>query len=70
MVVDLDAHPTAETTVINATPTERLVLRTVRPIAGGVVRSADGAEIAPLTPAAPGLIELAVPAYGSATIRT
>lgn len=70
LVVDLDAHPTAETTVINATPTERLVLRTVRPIAGGVVRSADGTEIAPLTPAAPGLIELAVPAYGSATIRT
>ena len=70
LVVDLDAHPTAETTVINATPTERLVLRTSRPIADGVVRSANGTEVAPLTPATPGLIELAVPAYGSTTIST
>jgi alpha-galactosidase len=68
VVVEVGA--TSETTVINATADERLVLRTVRPIIGGVVRSAAAVEIEALAPAGPGLVEIPVPAYGSVTIRT
>jgi alpha-galactosidase len=70
IVVDLDERPTSETAVLNATPHDRLILRTSRPIIGGVARAATAAEAWNITPSAPGLVELAVPPYGTVTITS
>lgn len=67
-VVDLGAQQAAATTVINATPVAKLVLRVARPVSGGVVRSAAADEIATVAPMGVGLVELAVPPYGSVTL--
>jgi hypothetical protein len=69
LVVDLDSSPTTLTLVINATADERLVLRTTRPIATAVIRSAAADEVTTVTRIGPGLVELAVPAYGSVTVH-
>lgn len=69
LVVDLDDQPTAETTVINATPDDRLVVRTSRAITAGITRNATGAAHRTIVPSGPGLVELAVPAWGSVTIQ-
>ena len=67
-VVDLDTNPTTQTTVINATADDRLVLRTTRPIATAVIRSAAAEEIATVTGIGAGLVEIPVPAFGSVTV--
>ena len=68
-VVDLDTNPTTRTTVINATSDDRVVVRTVRPIAEAVIRSAAADEIAIVTDIDSGLVEIAVPAYGSVALH-
>jgi len=68
-VVDLDINPTTQTTVINATADDRLVVRTTRPITAGVIRSAAAEEIGTVTRVGPGLVEIAMPAYGSVTLH-
>ena len=55
--------------MINATADDRLVLRTTRPIATAVIRSAAADEVATVTDIGSGLVEIAVPAYGSVTVR-
>ena len=45
------------------------MLRTTRPIATAVIRSAAADEVATVTHIGPGLVELAVPAYGSVTMH-
>jgi len=68
-VVDLDTSSTTLTTVINATAEDRVVLRTTRAIAEAVIRSAAAEEIAKAAQLGPGLVEIAVPAYGSVTVH-
>jgi alpha-galactosidase len=68
-LVDLDISPTRQTTVINATSDDRVVMRTTRPITAAVIRSAAADEIATVKWVGPGLVEMAVPPYGSATLH-
>lgn len=63
-------RPPAEMLIVNATASDRLLLRTTDKITGGVVRSATGQVIADLDPRDAGLHELPVPAYGSLTLTT
>ena len=65
----MDEQPTAEVLLVNATPSTRAVLRTIRPIAGGIVRNASAVEIDTITRRQPGLVEIAVPSYGSVHLR-
>jgi len=67
-VVDLDKRPTAHTTVMNATTDHRVVVRTSRPIIGGVIRSAAAAEVGTVGELGLGLVEIEVPAFGSVTL--
>ena len=69
VLVDLDERPTAETTVINATSADHVVLLTSRPIAGGTVRDATGAEIRRLARTSAALSQINVPAFGSVVIH-
>ncbi|SDE09905.1 alpha-galactosidase [Auraticoccus monumenti] len=69
VVVDLDTQPVTGVSVVNATPEPVLLARTSRQVLGGVVRSSSGAETGGLSPTGPGLLELAVPAWGSVTLR-
>ena len=68
-MIDLDQYPTAETTVINATPSDRLILKTSRPLLRGTTRSADATQTTMIGPMDAGLLELALPAYGSVSLR-
>ena len=68
-VVDLDTTPTTQITVINATTDDRLVVRTTRPITAAVIRSAAADEITTMSGLDRGLVEIAVPAYGSVTLH-
>ena len=70
LLIDLDEQPTAETILINATRSDRLVVRTSQPITGGVVRTASAAEAGTVAPTQPGLVELTVPPYGSVTVHS
>jgi alpha-galactosidase len=69
LVIDVDEQPTAEVLLVNATPSSRAVLRTIRPIAGGIVRDASAVGIDTITRRQPGLVEIAVPSYGSVHLR-
>lgn len=69
LVVDLDDQPVREVTILNATPDVRLVVRTQRPIDSGIVRSASAVSVVTVGPLAPGLVEIAVPAWGSTTLH-
>lgn len=68
-MIDLNSSPTTHTTVLNATADHRVVVRTSRPIIGGVIRSAAAAEVGTVRELAPGLIEIDVPAFGSVSIQ-
>lgn len=68
-MADLDDQPVREVTILNATPDGRLVVRTQRSIDSGIVRSASAVPAVTLGPLAPGLVELAVPAWGSTTLH-
>lgn len=70
LVIDLGPTPARETTILNATPDTRLVLRSTRPILSGLVRTAAAELAGAIAPCSEGLIELAVPAFGSVTILT
>jgi alpha-galactosidase len=70
ITVELDERSTGEVTIINATPADKLVLRTARPITGIVVRSAAAEGTSMPLAAGPGLVELAVPPYGSVTLQS
>jgi len=70
VVVDLDDADVSEAIVINATCDARLVLRTIRPITDGVVRSAASFVVATVAPTGSGLVEIDVPAFGSVTVCT
>ncbi|HEY5978490.1 MAG TPA: glycoside hydrolase family 36 protein [Microlunatus sp.] len=70
LVVDLD-HDTGEcrqALVINATSTTGLVVRTRRGISSGIIRDVGGTMVGDVGRIPAGLIELAVPAYGTVTI--
>ena len=70
LVVDLDHDTggTSRTVLINAGASTGLVVRTRRPISAGTILDVRGAQIADLGPTRAGLLELAVPAYGIATL--
>ncbi|HEY5784151.1 MAG TPA: glycoside hydrolase family 36 protein [Microlunatus sp.] len=70
LVVDLDHDTggTSRTVLVNASPSTGLVVRTRRPISAGTILDVGGAQIADVGPTRAGLLELAVPAYGIATI--
>lgn len=72
LVIDLEIGEgvSAEILVVNACSADRLVIRSAGGIVSGVIRSASGAIIAEVTPLEPGLIELAVPAYGSVSLQS
>jgi alpha-galactosidase len=69
VVVELDQAPTPEVTLINATSSGRIAVRTSRPILGGVVRDVAAAEAGGVDPTGTGLVDLAVPPFGSVTLR-
>src|SRR3712207_502617 len=70
LVVDLPDQADHETTLLNATPDPRLVVRTARPITRAIVRGSDASETPMSAPAGPGLVELAVPPFGSLSLHT
>jgi alpha-galactosidase len=69
VVVDLDALPTAEVVVVNATPERRVTVRTRRPLVEGTGRTASGASSGPVPAGAAGLLDLPVEPWGSVTLR-
>jgi melibiase-like protein len=70
LVVDLPDQADHETTVLNATPDPRLVLRTTHPLTRAIVRGPDASEIPTSTNLGPGLVEFTVPPFGSLSLRT
>lgn len=65
----VDVGDTDEVTILNATFDERVAVRASRPILGGAVRDAAAAVIGTLDASGPGLVDLAVPPYGSVTLQ-
>ena len=59
-----------EITVLNACSDTRVVVRTARPVTGGVVRSSAATPIRTVGPFPAGLVEIDVPAFGSLTVTT
>ena len=70
LVVDLPAQADHETTILNATPDPRLVIRTAHPIRKAVLRRADASETSTSAVGGSGLIELTVPPFGSISLST
>jgi alpha-galactosidase len=70
LVVDLPAQADHETTILNATPDPRLVVRTAHPIRKAVLRRADASETSTSAVGGSGLIELTVPPFGSISLST
>lgn len=69
VVVDLGADLPGEVTLVNATAATSVVVRTQgRSITAGVLRSSGAADIGAVPPSGVGLVELPVPAYGSAVL--
>ena len=64
----IDHPPAAEVTIINATSSPRVLVRSSMPVTGGVVRSAAAAVVGNVDRCSPGLIDLDVPAFGSVTV--
>lgn len=54
--------------LINATPANRVVLRTTLPIIGGIVRTSSAVILNAIAAHPPGFIELTVPPFGSAEL--
>lgn len=70
LVVDLPDQADHETTVLNATPDPRLVVRTAHPITNAILRRPDASETSLSTPDGSGLIEFTVPPFGSLSLST
>jgi alpha-galactosidase len=70
LIVDLPDQAGHETTVLNATPDPRLVVRTTHPLMNAVVRRSDGSETWVPTLAGTGLMEFTVPPFGSLSLST
>lgn len=70
LTIDLDHRPVTETSIINACRASRIAVRTSRRITTGVTRSAQGKVIAAIPPCGPGLVDIAIPPFGSITVFT
>lgn len=69
VVVDLDALPTRQVEVVNATAEPRLTVRTRRPVAEGTARTASGTGAGPVAVTGAGLLDLPVEPWGSVSLR-
>ena len=70
LVVDLPVQTGHVTTVLNATPDPRLVVRSAQPIVAATLRWPDAREDSASRSAGSGLVEFTVPPYGSLTLST